>query len=223
MITQIYTAQTPEEAKALVDAGVNHIGTTPTSLGLPGEISVEVCKEIFKAIGSRAKKVMLTVADTPEEIYPVLSELQPDIVHVCGYNYFVDREFCEKAKSLVEGLEVMQAVAVTGPESIEEAKTYGAFCEYIILDSVDADIDGIGAAGITHDWEVSKRIVETCPAKVILAGGLGPDNVVEAIRKVKPYGVDSLTKTCKFMPDGSFVKDIDAVRAFVEQAKSVQE
>ena len=222
MITQIYTSQTPEEAIALVEAGVDHIGTTPTSLGLPGEISIEVCKSIFKAIGKRAKTVMLTVADTPEEIYPVLQELQPDIVHICGYKYAADKEFCEKAKSLVEGLEVMQAVAVTGPESIEEAKRYGEFCEYIILDSVDADIDGIGAAGITHDWSISKKIVETCAAKVILAGGLGPDNVVEAIQEVKPFGVDSLTKTSKFWQDGTFVKDIDKVKAFVDQAKSVQ-
>lgn len=220
MITQIYTAQTPEEAKALVEAGVDHIGTTPTSLGLPGEISVEVCKAIFAAIGDRAKKLMLTVADDPEEIYPLLEELQPDIVHVCGYNYFADRAFCEKAKSLVEGLEVMQAVAVTGPEAVEEAKAYGEFCEYIILDSVDADIDGIGAAGITHDWNISKKIVDTCPAKVILAGGLGPDNVVEAIEKVQPYGVDSLTKTSKFFEDGTFVKDIDKVKAFVDKAKA---
>jgi phosphoribosylanthranilate isomerase len=54
---------------------------------------------------------------------------------------------------------------------------------------------------------------------VILAGGLGPDNVSEAIGRVRPAGVDSLTRTNRPGPDGAFTKDLDAVAAFVEQAR----
>lgn len=219
MITQIYTVQTPEEAVALVEAGVDHIGTTPTNFGLPGEISQETCKAIFKAIGNRAKRSMLTVADNPEEIYEIIEALQPDIIHVCGYKYSVDEAFCKKAKSLVKGIEIMQAVGVNGPNAIEQAKHFGGFCDYIILDTIDEEIGGIGAAGATHDWEISKKIVEVCPAKVILAGGLGPDNVADAIKVVRPFGVDSLTKTNRNLAGGSFVKDIEAIKAFVKTTK----
>ena len=54
---------------------------------------------------------------------------------------------------------------------------------------------GIGASGQTHDWNIDAEIVKSVNAKVIEAGGLGPDNVADAIKKIRPYGVDSLTKT----------------------------
>ena len=223
MITQIYTVQTAEEAREMVKAGVDHIGTTPTiNLGLPGEIDYETCREIFAAIGDDAKKLMLTVSDTPEEIYEELKALQPDMIQVCGYNYKADAEFVKKAKEIIPHLEVIQAVGVSGPEAIEESIELGEFVDYIILDSIDEEIDGIGAAGVIHDWNISKEIVKKSKAKIILAGGLGVDNVVDAIREVKPYAVDSLTKTNKYLEDGSFVKDMDKVREFVRLSQEAK-
>src|ERR1700692_2643445 len=73
----------------------------------------------------------------------------------------------------------------------------------------------IGALGILHDWSISRRIVELVRTPVILAGGLGPDNVADAIRSVRPAGVDSKTKTDR---DGSHKKDLDRVRRLQEAA-----
>ena len=53
---------------------------------------------------------------------------------------------------------------------------------------------------------------------VIEAGGLGPDNVADAIKKIKPYGVDSLTKTSIKYEGGNMEKDIEKVRLFCERA-----
>ena len=79
----------------------------------------------------------------------------------------------------------------------------------------------IGALGLTHDWEIDKKIVESTHIPVIIAGGLGPDNVVDAVRAVRPAGVDSKTKTDK--GDGSHTKDLQLVKQFVERAKSLRE
>ena len=73
---------------------------------------------------------------------------------------------------------------------------------------------GIGASGLTHDWSIDARIVAECGKPVIMAGGLGPDNVAEAIEQCKPYGVDSLTKTSIKYDGGYMEKDIDKVRQF---------
>ena len=62
-----------------------------------------------------------------------------------------------------------------------------------------------------------RRIVELVRTPVILAGGLGSDNVAEAIRAVRPAGVDSKTKTDR---DGTHRKDLDRVRRFHAAAKS---
>ena len=51
----------------------------------------------------------------------------------------------------------------------------------------------LGGTGLVHDWAISRRIVEASPVPVFLAGGLKPDNVAEAIRTVRPFGVDLCT------------------------------
>ena len=75
--------------------------------------------------------------------------------------------------------------------------------------------DQVGGTGQTHDWSISRQIVEQLPIPVILAGGLTPDNVNDAIRHVKPFGVDvnSGTKGA----DG--YKDHARLRRFIESAK----
>jgi len=89
--------------------------------------------------------------------------------------------------------------------------------DFLLLDSHRASDRQIGALGVTHDWRISRRIVARVRVPVILAGGLGPDNVADAIRAVRPAGVDSKTKTDR---DGSHVKDLDCVRRFHAAAKA---
>ena len=69
-----------------------------------------------------------------------------------------------------------------------------------------------------HSWELDRAIVERVRVPVIIAGGLGPENIVEAIRAVWPAGVDSKTRTDK--GDGSHTKDLEKVRRFVSLARS---
>ncbi|HWR65264.1 MAG TPA: phosphoribosylanthranilate isomerase [Bellilinea sp.] len=222
MITQIYSIQTVQEALDCVHAGADYIGVAAaTDRHLPAEVSLEQGLEIFVAIGDRAKKVALTVADSPEPIYQVIQQLKPDVIHVCGNQYYATADFAETARRLLPGLEVLQAIPVTGPDAIPAAEHYAAFCDSIILDSVDPKIAGIGAAGIVHDWDISAEIcrrLETMGCKVILAGGLGPDNVAAAIRQVRPWGVDSFSKTSVRFTDGSSRKDPEMVRLFIERA-----
>jgi phosphoribosylanthranilate isomerase len=93
--------------------------------------------------------------------------------------------------------------------------------DILLLDSHRRGDRQIGALGVTHSWEIDRKIVESVRIPVIIAGGLGPDNVMDAIRAVQPAGVDSKTKTDK--DDGSHTKDLQKVRRFVERAKSLKE
>jgi phosphoribosylanthranilate isomerase len=216
MITQIYSIQTVDEAKACLDAGVDFIGLAAgTNADLPAEISLEAGLEIFRFIGNRAGKVALTVADDPETIYRLAGALKPDAVQVCGNNYSATPSFCEEIKKRYPGIMVIQAVGITGPEVIGPALELSDFCDRLILDSVAPGINGIGAAGVVNDWKVCKKIVEGAKCPVILAGGIGPHNVAQAIREVRPWGVDSLTKTNK---DGKMEKDPVKLALFVKHA-----
>ena len=127
-----------------------------------------------------------------------------------------------KLKSIDPDVKVMQALAVNGPESIDAAIEFAKFVDMLILDSPNPNVGCIGAAGVEHDRGIDRAIIEAVDIPVIIAGGLGPDNVVEAIMETHPWGVDSLTKTSRFFPDGTFEKDIELVRLFCERAHAVE-
>lgn len=221
MITQIYSIQTVEEALACAEAGADYIGLAiDTGADLPSQVSIEKAKEIFEAIGNKAKKVLICVTSSDQPLYEPVQYLKPDVIHLCGYDYYATPEFVRKIKELCPGIEVLQAIGVEDESSIDQAIYYSSFCDSIILDSVDRNINGIGAAGFTNDWDIDRKIVEKAKCKVILAGGLSPDNVREAILKVRPWGVDSFTKTSDVFPDGTSRKNIDKVKAFIQNAKA---
>jgi len=224
---QIYTAQSPVEALELARAGVDHVGVTVSGRGLPGEVGMDVGKSIVSALqGRSAKCVALTVDIDLDAIDRFVTDLRPDIVHLCGDTSVVGPDevsaLSGKWKRSTVDVEVMQAIGVTGSESAELARAYADHVEWLILDSVTDDVEGIGAAGIVHDWRVSRQIVSEVSVPVILAGGLGPENVTAAIEAVRPAGVDSLTLTNRIDREGGFRKDLDAVRRFVARAKSLK-
>ncbi len=106
-------------------------------------------------------------------------------------------------------------VTVSGPESIERAAHFEPLLwDAIILDSLDPATGKTGATGIVHDWALSARIVEISPVPVILAGGLNPDNVEEAIMRVRPNGVDAHTG----LEDADGTRNFDKIRNFARAA-----
>jgi phosphoribosylanthranilate isomerase len=220
---QIYTIQSVEEALELADLGVDHIGVTPASRGLPGEIDIKTAYSICKSVKDSLVTVALSVESDINLILSMVKEVKPQILHLCSPEGFITpqsiRDLKEKLYTNNIDIEIMQAISVKGFESVENAISYVEEVDYLILDTQSKDVYGIGASGDTHDWNVSKEIVNSVDIPVILAGGLSPENVTDAIRHVKPWGVDSLTHTNKPLPGGGFVKDIEKVKSFVSASR----
>ena len=110
-------------------------------------------------------------------------------------------------------LRIMKAVHVMDESAIATAKYFSDAADAILLDTRTAD--RIGGTGITHDWNISAKIVKECSCPVILAGGLTPENVTEAVARVRPYAVDVHTGVKK-----NGVRDAERTRAFVAKAKT---
>ncbi len=217
---QIYSIQTVEEAMQCVQAGAEAIGVAvATGANLPAEVPEATCAEIFAALEGRAQRVLLVVTQTEEETVEYVRRLQPDILQLCGNRLPATPEFAAQCRAVRPGLRVLQAVGVDGPEAIDRAKYFAGFCDMLILDSIAPGIAGIGAAGRTHDWSIDAEIVRSVPCHVVLAGGLDAENVRAAIEAVRPWGVDSFTRTSDRLPDGGSRKNIEKVRAFVQAAR----
>lgn len=221
MITQIYSIQSVEEALACIDAGADRIGVLVGEKNGPFPCAVDekTCKEIYDAIGDKAVRVLISVRENPEEILQETALLKPDVLHLCA-NYDGNESFKRELNEKVPGVVLMEAVGVEDHSAVAEAKRKAEFADILILDSVSKTVPGVGAAGVTHDWSIDAEIVKSVKIPVILAGGLGVDNVADAIESVHPAGVDSLTKT-SVKKDGVILhKDIDLVREFCQIAHS---
>ncbi len=221
MKKQIYSLVNYNESVAVMDAGADHIGLVPMqSGGVPAHrVPFDVVDRIFAEAKRRGVKcVAIMLQKDPDEMIFITKRVKPDILHVAGMEYTADAAFAERLHKECPGVELMQAVLVDGPAAVDRAKAYAEYCDYILTDSGLAADTGIGASGLTHDWSIDAEIVRSVNIPVIIAGGLGPDNVEACIKQVKPYGVDSLTKTSYKYNDGVMEKDIPKVADFCRRA-----
>ena len=217
MLVQIYETSSPEEANALSAMGVDHIGILVGNGSFPREQSMKAAHEIIAAIGSGSKSCVLSLSPDLGMLRHIVDQLRPDILHLgCAADLLGPRELA-MLKRRCPSTQVMRSIPVSDPSSLALARSYDGIADFLLLDSHVPGDRQIGALGVTHDWELDRRIVESVRIPVIIAGGLGPENVRAAIAASHPAGVDSKTKTDK--PDGSHTKDLDCVRAFVSAAR----
>jgi phosphoribosylanthranilate isomerase len=216
MLVQIYEVQTPEEAVALARLGVDHIGVLVGDGAFPRELSVEQSKAIFAATPVGTKRVALSLSAELAEVARVANKTQPDIIQVQAGTEQFSVAMTSVLKAQFPEILVMRAIPIIDETSIDIARSYQGVADFLLLDSYDPGNRQFGALGRTHDWNLSRRIVDGVSVPVILAGGLGPDNVADAIAAVRPAGVDSKTKTDRV--DGSG-KDLDKVRRFIAAAR----
>jgi phosphoribosylanthranilate isomerase len=218
MLTQIYEVSTPSEADAISGLGIDHVGVLVGNGIFPRERSVRDAAAMLAAVRTTSKSLALFLSADVALIEQMARELRPAIVHLGAATELLGPEQVIELRKALPDILLMRSVPVTGPESVSIARSYEKIVDFLLLDSHREGDTQIGALGITHDWNISRRIVESVRTSVILAGGLGPDNVADAVLAVRPAGVDSKTLTDA---GGGHTKDLIKVAAFNQAAKAV--
>ncbi len=103
---------------------------------------------------------------------------------------------------------VLKAIRLAGSQALAQLAAYEV--QAFLLDAPSA---GYGGSGTTCDWSLAAEVARELP--VVLAGGLGPDNVAEAVRTVRPWAVD----VASGVESAPGVKDEERMRRFIERAK----
>lgn len=223
MIVQIYSLMNVAEAIACAQAGADHIGVLVSRTidhRYPCEVLPQECKRIFAALQGKAKRVLISVEPDQESVLQMTEELQPDILHLCA-DFQGSFAFRQVLRQRCPDTELMEAVGVGDESAVAQALAKAEYADYLILDTIPQNNPGIGAAGVTHDWNIDRQIIEQVHIPVIEAGGLDADNVQEAIRQLHPWGVDSCTRT-SIKKNGEIIgKDLSKVRAFCAAAKAL--
>jgi len=186
-----------------VRAGADAIGLiVDVDVETSREIDPDLAVKLARATPPLVTTVLVTMPDTPETTVELASRIQPDVVQIHGASTPGDLAYLS---ANLDG-DVIKAV------SPGEAETYETVADALLVDSLDET--GAGGTGKTHDWDRTRELVEKLSAPVVLAGGLTPENVAEAVETVRPFAVD----VASGVEAKAGRKDADAVASFVRRA-----
>jgi len=197
--------------------GVDHIGVLVGDGSFPREQTIEMAREIFAAMSAGSKASALSLSHDVDLVARLTAALLPDILHLGAAPQHLSPAQLRTLKAEFPKVSLMRSIPVVDESSVALARSYDGIADWLLLDSYESGDRQIGALGVTHSWELDRRIIERVRIPTIIAGGLGPANVQEAIRVARPAGVDSKTKTDK--SDGSHTKDLQKVSVFVNAAR----
>lgn len=191
------------DLQAAAAAGADAIGVIcGVPVDSPRELDADAARELIDLVPPFVTSVLVTMPSTVAEAVALAEEIRPDVVQIHGT---LD---ATELQQLAEDHTVMRAVAVEEEELIN---TLDGIVDAILLDSPDEE--GGGGTGMVHDWDSSRSLVRQLDTPVILAGGLTPENVEEAVKAVSPYGVDVASGV-----EVASGKDHEAIRRFVTAA-----
>lgn len=163
---------------------------TPKS---PRNIGVELAKELVRKLSPFSHSVIVTKTSDPERLEHIVVEILPDALQV----------HCELAQDQVEAirkvtppqLKIYTLLSIAGDreEAVKKARELASTSiDALFLDTKVGS--KVGGTGKIHDWTISRAVRDAIhPFPIVLAGGLNPANVSQAIQAVRPYGIDVAT------------------------------
>ena len=207
-----------QDARLAVEAGADAIGFVFYRKS-PRKIEAKAVRAIVEKISEPVEKVGVFVDETPTQIHETVSAAGLTAVQLQGRN-LVD-SVMNGAESPAELLGVGKVIAAVGGESL---KTGGVLIsqdapEKIFALLFDSQANGVvGGTGTAFDWQGTRGMIQVISLKlpVIVAGGLTAGNVTQAIRLLKPFGVD-VSSGVEAKPGK---KDPAKIAAFVQAVRS---
>jgi phosphoribosylanthranilate isomerase len=178
-----------EEALLALRYGASALGFVSAMPSGPGPISEDEIATIIPHVPRGIATFLLTSRQDAESIIAQQRKTKANTLQLVDA---VHPDVYPALRKALPGVTIVQVIHVAGIEALEEAKTVEPFVDAILLDSGNPRlaVKQLGGTGRVHDWNVSRNIREISSLPVYLAGGLRPDNVVDAIRSVQPYAVD---------------------------------
>jgi phosphoribosylanthranilate isomerase len=178
-----------EEAWMAIEHGASALGLVSAMPSGPGVIAEDLIAEIAATAPPAVATFLLTSKQDADSIIAQQRRLRVNTIQLCDR---LQAGTYDDLRRAMPGVRIVQVIHVTGPESVDEARSVAPLVDGILLDSGNQTlaIKELGGTGRTHDWCLSRLIRESVEAPVFLAGGLKAENVAEAIRQVGPFGVD---------------------------------
>jgi phosphoribosylanthranilate isomerase len=194
-----------DDLRMAISAGADAVGLlVDVPVDSPREIDRNRAAELARKVPPFVTTVLVTMPERPEHAVDLAGTVEPDAVQVHGMSVGDLAYLTTNVDA-----NVVRAIDATR----EQPEHYDGVADALLLDAGKA-----GGTGQTHDWERARRVVDSLETPVVLAGGLTPENVSEAVGTVEPFAVD----VASGVESNGGEKDAAAVESFVGNAKSAR-
>jgi len=172
-----------------IAAGAAALGLVSRMPSGPGVIPEETIANIAARVPPCVATFLLT---SEQDVQAIIAQQKRTGVNTLQIVDRLESGAHQELRAALPGIALVQVIHVCGPDSIDEALAVAPHVDAFLFDSGNPalPVKELGGTGRTHDWSISRRIRESAPLPVFLAGGLTAANVAEAIRQVEPFGID---------------------------------
>ncbi|MDP6653036.1 MAG: phosphoribosylanthranilate isomerase [Gammaproteobacteria bacterium] len=195
-----------QDAMAVAEAGASALGLVFYQPS-PRSVVTENMSSILEGLPDGIQVIALFVDPAADEVSGVVSTGLVDCLQFHGDE---SATFCGSF-----GLPYMKAIRVGAGLDLASAFDRYESAAMILLDRYDERVPG--GTGMSFNWTEAEQIARTHGQKLVVAGGLHPDNVQQAVLRLKPFGVD-VSSGVEAQPG---IKDPDKIKSFIEGARSV--
>jgi phosphoribosylanthranilate isomerase len=179
----------------------------------PDFVEPAVANLISRSLPPFIAGVLVTHLDEPDAVIRLVDAVAFPVLQL---HSDLNASMLRELRTRLSPRKIIGKVSVEGEAAVERAKEIERYVDAIVLDTRDRATDRVGGTGMVHDWSISARIAATSKVPIILAGGLTPENVAQAIKAVKPWGVD--VNSGVETSDGR--KDEGRIRRFIAAAST---
>jgi len=192
--------------------GVDYLGFNFYKLS-PRKISPKLASQIIRKLPNFVQPVGVFVNEEIKTILRIVKKCNLSLIQLHGEE---TAEYCQKLKDEMSKVkrQIIKAFRMRDEEGLKVLPEYTDKADYFLLDTYVPGMEG--GTGETFNWDLAIKARDlVAPKPIFLAGGLTPDNVAEAVEKVKPYGVD-VASGVERLPRR---KDYEKMKLFITKAK----
>ena len=198
----------PEQGQAIAQLGATALGFICVEAS-PRYVTPLQIQAVVEQLLVPVDRIGVFADASVEEISQVVAQTHLSAVQLHGNE---SPEFCEKLRQSLPKVEILKALRVRTQECLNQAVRYTRCVDTLLLDAYHPQL--LGGTGKTLNWETLRQFRPSCPW--FLAGGLTPDNVLEALKGLQPSGID-LSSGVERRPGD---KDLDKVAQLFEKVRS---
>ena len=200
----------PEQGQAIAQLGATALGFICVQAS-PRYVTPGQIQAVVEQLLVQVDRIGVFANATVEEICQIVADTNLSAVQLHGNE---SPEFCEKLRQSLPEVEILKALRIKTTQCLDQAVTYGSHVDTLLLDAYHPQL--LGGTGKTLDWKTLQQFNPNCPW--FLAGGLTPDNVLDALTGLQPHGID-LSSGVERSPGD---KDLDKVAHLFEKVKSLR-